>query len=126
MEEKWAYVQAVHKERENFLENVPRKEPDSDSGDDRDDVILYVYAEPKYGGPIIRAFSLEKGRLAEREELITYYHTYGVPLPKFPIHALRCTLILRFDLAKYLLKDEIQPASLRPFPRTTCRIPPLA
>ena len=59
MEEKWTYVlrinrmykgrsnttdmigiltgveaanQAVHKERENFSENVPRKEPDSDSG----------------------------------------------------------------------------------------------
>ncbi|KAL8894900.1 MAG: hypothetical protein Q9192_003981, partial [Flavoplaca navasiana] len=89
--------QAVHREGENFSENVPTKEPDSDSGDVRDD---------------------RGARLAEREELVTYFHTYGVPLRTFPIHALRCILILRLrlrlDLAKYLLKDEIQAASLHP------------
>ena len=51
---------------------------------------------------------------------MTYYHTYGVPLGKSPIHALRCILILRLrlrlrlDLAKYLFNDEIQAASLHP------------
>ena len=61
--------QAVHKERENFCENVPRKEPDSDSTDVGGDVILYVYAELKIGGPIARAFSLERRPLSGRRGL---------------------------------------------------------